>query len=176
MIHCLLIILTRDQAVFLIGRAWSQAIIAHFRVPKTLPLKTRLKRLSCAFYPHFRRQLWVRNWKIFSALRASVWSKNKVGAVPPLSERVRTCSGDFWKLLNDAVSGPSSRLRHLSFRTTDWNNLGGYWIKVFRYNGWWQVVRNCESGIYVFHPSWLCNELVMLGTGGFVEGHSVLFS
>ena len=145
MIHCLLIILTRDQAVFFIGRAWSQAIIGHFRVPKTLALKTRLKRLSCAFYPHFRRQC-------------------------------RTCSGDFWRLPNDAVSSPSNRSRNLTFRTTDWNNLGGYWIKVFQYNGWWQVVRNCESGIDVFHPSWLCNELVTLGAGEFVEGHSVLFN
>ena len=102
-------------------------------------------RLSCAFYPHFRRQC-------------------------------RTCSGDFWKLLNDAVSSSSNRLRHLTFRTTDWSNLGGYWIKVFQFNGWWQVVRNCESGIDVFHPSWLCNEIVTLVDGGLVKGHSVLFN
>ena len=102
-------------------------------------------RLSCAFYPHFRRLC-------------------------------RTCSGDFWRLPNDAVSSPSNRSRNLTFRTTDWNNLGGYWIKVFQYNGWWQVVGNCESGIDVFHPSWLCNELVMLADGGFVKGHSVLFN
>ena len=57
------------------------------------------ERLLCAFYPHFRRQLWVRNWKIFSALRASVWSKNKVGAVPPStseSEHVPVISGSCW--------------------------------------------------------------------------------
>ena len=102
-------------------------------------------RLSCAFYPHFRRQC-------------------------------RTCSGDFWKLLNDAVSSPSNRSRNLTFLTTDWNNLGGYWIKVFQFNGWWQVVRNCESGIDVFHPSWLCNEIVTLLDGGFVKGHSALFN
>ena len=51
-----------------------------------------------------------------------------------------------------------------------------YWIKVFQYNGWWQVIRNCESGIDVFHPSWLCNELVTLVDGGFVNGHSALFN
>ena len=28
----------------------------------------------------------------------------------------------------------------------------------------------------VFHPSWLCNELVILVAGGFVEGYSVLFN
>ena len=49
-------------------------------------------RLSCAFYPHFRRQC-------------------------------RTCSSDFWRLLNEAVSSPSNRSRNLTFRTTDWNIL-----------------------------------------------------
>ena len=91
-------------------------------------------------------------------------------------EKCPTYSGDFWRLPNDAVSSPSNRSRNLTFRTTDWNNLGGYWIKVFQFNGWWQVVRNCESGIDVFHPSWLGNELVTLVDGGFVKGHSVLFS
>ena len=61
-------------------------------------------RLSCAFYPHFRRQC-------------------------------RTCSGDFWRLLNEAVSSPSNRSQNLTFRTTDWNILGKDWIKVFQFNG-----------------------------------------
>ena len=102
-------------------------------------------KLSCSFYPHFRRQY-------------------------------RTSSGDFWRLLNEAVSSPSNQSRNLTFPTTDWNNLGGYWINVFQFNGWWQVVRNCESGIDVFHPSWLCNEIVTLLDGGFVKGHSALFN
>ena len=47
----------------------------------------------------------------------------------------RTCSGDFWRLLNEAVSSPSNRSRNLTFRTTDWNILGRDWIKVFQFNG-----------------------------------------
>ena len=62
------------------------------------------ERLSCSFYPHFRRQC-------------------------------RTCSGNFWRLLNEAVSSPSNRSRNLTFRTTDWNILGRVWIKVFLFNG-----------------------------------------
>ena len=77
-------------------------------------------------------------------------------------EQCRKYSGDFWRLPNDAVSVASSRSRHSTFRTTDWNILGGDWIQVFQFNGLWQVVRNFESGIDVFHLSWLCNELVTL--------------
>ena len=47
----------------------------------------------------------------------------------------RTCSGDFWRLLNETVSSPSNRSRNSTFRPTDWNILGGYWIKVFQFNG-----------------------------------------
>ena len=61
-------------------------------------------RLSCAFYPNFRRQC-------------------------------RTCFGDFWRLLNEAVSSPSNQSRNLTFRTTDCNILGRVWIKVFLFNG-----------------------------------------
>ena len=45
-----------------------------------------------------------------------------------------TCSGDFWRLLNEAVFSPSNR-SHLTFRTTDWNILSRDWIKVFQFNG-----------------------------------------
>ena len=48
--------------------------------------------------------------------------------------RSRTCSGDFWRLLNEAVSNPSNRSRNLTFRTTDWNILGRGWIKVFQFD------------------------------------------
>ena len=67
---------------------FSNKIPFSFLKRRITQLKTALfswvkgERLLCAFYPHFRRQLWVRNWKFFSALRASVWSKNKVGAAP----------------------------------------------------------------------------------------------
>ena len=49
--------------------------------------------------------------------------------------RSRTCSGDFWRLLNEAVFSPSNRSRNLTFRTTDWNILSRDWIKVFQFNG-----------------------------------------
>ena len=88
-------------------------------------------------------------------------------------EKCRKYSGDFWSLPNDAVSSPSNRSRHLTFRTTDWNILGGDWIQVLQFNGLWQVVRNFESRIDVFHLSWLCNELVTLVDSGFVKGHYV---
>ena len=61
-------------------------------------------------------------------------------------------------------------------------DISYHWLEYFgqrlnkSFSVWWQVVRNSESGIDVFHPSWLCNELVTLGAGGFVEGHSVLFN
>ena len=89
---------------------FSNKIPFSFLKRRITQLKTALfswvkgERLSCAFYPHLRRQC-------------------------------RTCSGDFWRLPNDAVSSPSNRSRNLTFRTTDWNNLGGYWIKVFLFNG-----------------------------------------
>ena len=65
-------------------------------------------------------------------------------------EQRRKYSGDFWRLPNDAVSIPSSRSRHSTFRTTDWNILGGDWIQVLQFNGLWQVVRNFESRIESF--------------------------
>ena len=70
------------------------------------------ERLSCAFFQHFRRK------------------------ISTTFEKYRTYSGHFWRLLNEAVSSPSNRLRRNStFRTTDWNILGGDWIKVFQFNG-----------------------------------------
>ena len=54
---------------------------------------------------------------------------------PHFRRQCRTCSGDFWRLLNEAVSSPSNRSRNLTFRTTDWNILGRDWIKVFQFNG-----------------------------------------
>ena len=84
---------------------FSNKIPFSFLKRRITQLKTALfswvkgERLSCAFYPHFRRQC-------------------------------PTCSGDFWRLLNEAASSPSNRSRNLTFRTTDWNILGGDWINV----------------------------------------------
>ena len=89
---------------------FSNKIPFSFLKRRITQLKTALfswvkaERLSCAFYPHFRRQC-------------------------------PTCSGDFWRLLNEAASSPSNRSRNLTFRTTDWNILSRDWIKVFQFNG-----------------------------------------
>ena len=66
--------------------------ITHLTENCSLFLSQR-REISCAFYPHFRRQC-------------------------------RTCSGDFWRLLTEALSSPSNRSRNLTFRTTNWNILG----------------------------------------------------
>ena len=137
---------------------FSNKIPFSFLKRRIAQLKTALfswvkgERLSYAFYQHFPKKF------------------------PWLSKNARKYSGDFWRLPNDAVSSPSNRSRHLTFRTTDWNILGGDWIQVLQFNGLWQVVRNFESRIDVFHLSWLCNELVTLVDSGFVKGHSVILS
>ena len=94
---------------------FSNKIPFSFLKRRITQLKTALfswvkgERLSYVFYPHFRKKF------------------------PWLSKNARKYSGDFWRLPNDAVSIPSSRSRHATFRTTDWNILGGDWIKVFQF-------------------------------------------
>ena len=92
---------------------FSNKIPFSFLKRRITQLKTALfswvkwERLSYACYPYFRKKISM------------------------TFEKCRTYSGDFWRLPNDSVSSPSNRSRNLTFRTADWNNLGGYWIKVF---------------------------------------------
>ena len=96
---------------------FSNKIPFSFLKRRITQLKTALfswvkaERLSCAFYPHFRRK------------------------TSTTFEQCRTYSGHFWRLLNEAVSSPSNRSRNSTFRTTDWNILSEDWIQIFQFNG-----------------------------------------
>ena len=96
---------------------FSNKIPCSFLKRRITQLKTALfswvkgERLSYAFYPHFRKK------------------------ISTTFEQCRIYSGDFLRLLNEAVSSPSNRSRNLTFRTTDWNILSRDWIKVFQFNG-----------------------------------------
>ena len=96
---------------------FSNKIPFSFLKRRITQLKTALfswvkaEKLSCAFYPRFRRK------------------------TSTTFEQCRTYSGHFWRLLNEAVSSPSNRSRTSTFRTNDWNIMGGDWIKVFQFNG-----------------------------------------
>ena len=80
-------------------------------------LKRRITQLITAIFS------WVKGGRLWCAF------------YPHFRRQCRTCSGDFWRLLNEAVSSPSNRSRNLTFRTTDWNILGRDWRKVFQFNG-----------------------------------------
>ena len=96
---------------------FSNKIPFSFLKRRITQLKTALfswvkgEKLSCAFYPRFRRK------------------------TSTTFEQCRTYSGHFWRLLNEAVSSPSNRSRNSTFRTTDWNILSEDWIQIFQFNG-----------------------------------------